>query len=221
MTSRTTMLPSQVHFWDRWHVRRGATGEDPLHRELRQRFLELMPAGERVSVADLGCGQGHDAVAFAAAGHTVTAIDFSPVSVEQVRRRAEQVHRSVAALCHNLAEPLPFAAGSMHGVYAHLSLHYFDDATTRLVFTEIWRVLVAGGVLVFSVKSTDDPYFGTGDEVGPNMYCRNGHLRHFFSREYLESLLVDWKQEDVRHCRGRYASHEPSAFFHVVARKPE
>ncbi|MET7400526.1 class I SAM-dependent methyltransferase [Dactylosporangium sp. NPDC005572] len=221
MTFRTATLPSQVHFWDTWHLHRGATGEDPLHRELRQRFLDLMPAGERVNVADLGCGQGHDAMAFAAAGLTVTAIDFSPVSVRQVRHLAGQAHRSVAAVCHNLAEPLPLSADSMHGVYAHLSLHYFDDATTRSLFAEIRRVLVAGGVLVFSVKSTDDPYFGTGDEVGPNMYCRNGHLRHFFGSEYLESLLVEWKQEDVRPCAGRYASQEPSAFFHVVARKPE
>ncbi|MGI5246731.1 class I SAM-dependent methyltransferase [Dactylosporangium sp. CA-139066] len=220
MRSPTTTLPSQVQFWDSWHGRRGATGQDPVHLELRQRFLDLMSAVRHPRVADLGCGQGHDAVAFAAEQFRVTAIDFSPVSVRQVSRLAAVRNLSVNPVCHDLAQPLPLGSATLDGVYAHLSLHYFDDPTTRLLFAEIWRVLTAGGVLVFSVKSTEDPYFKTGEEVGPNMYCRNGHLRHFFDYDYIEDLLTDWKAKDIQSRNGYYASHEPSAFFHVVARKP-
>ncbi|WP_432984211.1 class I SAM-dependent methyltransferase [Dactylosporangium sp. CA-233914] len=199
MRTPTAALPSQVHIWDTWHHRRGATGQDPLHRELRERFVELVTKVENPRVADLGCGQGHDAIAFAEAGCRVTAIDFSPVSVRQARRGAAERDLDVDALCHDLAEPLPLPDASMHGVYAHLSLHYFDDTTTRSLFAEIRRVLTADGVLVFSVKSTDDPYCGTGDEVGPNMYCREGHLRHFFGRDYLKDLLPRGSPEAATH----------------------
>ena len=218
--SPATAVPHQVEFWNSWHRHRGADGHDELHQELRARFLALVPSRRGSRVADLGCGQGHDAIAFASAGLQVTALDFSPVSVEQLRSRAAREELVVTAICHDLAQPLPFGDASLDGTYAHLSLHYFDDATTRAVFDDIYRVLSPGGYLVFSVKSTDDPYYGTGEQIGPNMFCRNGHVRHFFDREYLEEILGDWKQDDIRSCTGYYASNEPSAFFHVVARKP-
>jgi SAM-dependent methyltransferase len=217
--SATAVAP-QVEFWNSWHRHRGAEGHDKPHLELRTRFLGLFSRQRGMSVADLGCGQGHDAVEFALAGLRVTALDFSPVSVEQVRTLAAQRNVAITAQCHDLAQPLPFPDAALDGVYAHLSLHYFDDVTTRSVFDDISRVLNPGGFLVFSVKSTADPYYGTGDEVGPNMFCRNGHLRHFFDRGYLEEILADWKQEDIRACTGYYASRESSAFFHVVVRKP-
>jgi ubiquinone/menaquinone biosynthesis C-methylase UbiE len=186
---------------------------------LRQLFLSLMSHYPGGRVADLGCGQGHDAVTFVGADLDVTALDFSPDSVDQVSRAGRDNPRLISVL-HDLAQPLPFGDESLHGVYSHLSLHYFDDVTTRSIFDEIFRVLVPGGVLVFSVKSTDDPYYGAGEQMGPHMFGRNGHVRHFFGREYLEDLLTEWKRTEIRPCQGCYASREPSTFFHAAARKP-
>src|SRR5256885_2439698 len=41
----------------------------------------------RSRILDLGCGPGTDAARFAAQGHRVTAIDWSPAMVEEARRR--------------------------------------------------------------------------------------------------------------------------------------
>jgi SAM-dependent methyltransferase len=219
-TFPTATFPSQIEFWNSWHRHRGATGDDEPHCALRQLFLSLMVDYPGGRVADLGCGQGHDALAFVGAGLGVTALDFSPVSIGQVRR-AGRGNPCLDSRLHDLARPLPFDDGSLHGVYSHLSLHYFDDITTRSIFEEISRVLVPGGVLVFSVKSTDDPYYGTGEQVGPQMFCRNGHVRHFFSQDYLDDLLTDWKRKEIRPYQGHYASHEPSSFLHAAALKPQ
>jgi len=126
----------------------------------------------------------------------------------------------IKAVLHDLRNGLPFDTETFDGAYSHLALHYFDDDTTRFIFREIGRVLRPGGLFVFSVKSTADPYFKTGTEIGPNIYCRNGHLRHFFSTSYTNDLLRDWKVASLTEPRGRYASSRPSAFIHVVAYKP-
>lgn len=210
------MDTAQVEIWNSWHGRHEAPGDDEPQVALRRQFLGAVAVGGQV--AELGCGQGHDAVAFAAAGLGVTALDFSPVAVEQVRERAGRLGVPVLVVRHDLSEPLPFEERSLDGVYAHLSLHYFDDATTRRVFAGIARVLAPGGVLVFSVKSTDDPCHGEGEPVGPRMFRVDGKVRHFFDREYLDGLLGEWEVEEVRSCRGYYASREPSAFLQVVAR---
>jgi SAM-dependent methyltransferase len=212
-------VPSQKHFWDKWHRRRGASGLDAPHLELRNLFCAEMSAHPHGAVADLGCGQGLDALVFASTGMAVTALDFSPEAIGKVRDLAGK-KAGIVAVQHDLSRPLPFGEDSFDGVYSHLALHYFDDRTTREIFAEIGRVLRPGGPFVFSVKSTDDMYFGTGDRIGPNIYCRNGHLRHFFSIEYTRDLLDDWKIDQVTPQTGWYASSKPSAFIQVVAHKP-
>ena len=53
-------------------------------------FVEhvLARADLPADVVDLGCGQGQDALALAAAGRTVTGVDLSPVGVRQAREAA-------------------------------------------------------------------------------------------------------------------------------------
>jgi SAM-dependent methyltransferase len=49
---------------------------------------ELAAHGERLRVLVPGAGSGHDAIAWAAAGHEVTALDVAPTAVELARGRA-------------------------------------------------------------------------------------------------------------------------------------
>lgn len=147
-------VPSQKDFWDEWHRHRGASGHDEPHMELRNMFRAEMRSRTRAAVADLGCGQGIDAEDFAGAGMTVTAVDFAPEAIAKVRKLSP----GVVPVRHDLSRPLPFGGSVFDGVYSHLALHYFDDATTHAIFAEIRRVLRPAGPFVFSVKSTADPY---------------------------------------------------------------
>lgn len=221
MPFMTSAPPDQLPFWNTWHQTRGATGDDPRHRELRDAFLEQVTILDRPQVVDLGCGQGHDVAAFADAGCVVSGLDFSWVAVEQARRvlPSPERHRITVG---NLQDPLPYGDHCFDGVYSHLALHYFDDKTTREIFSEIWRITKPGGVFVFSVKSTADPYYSKGEKLADGLFVRNGHLRHFFDETYLKDLLDDW--DDLRviesNAYGCYASRKPSAFLRAVVRKP-
>jgi SAM-dependent methyltransferase len=217
-------LPEQLTFWNDWHRKRGANGKDPVHRALRELFLELL--SDSSDVLDLGCGQGHDLRAMKRAGHRVAGIDFSPLAIEWARKTIyrwdppwRRSVRRVDLRVHDITEMLPFEDGRFGGVYSHLALHYFRNDITRRIFSEIKRVLRPGGLLVFSVKSTDDPYYNVGEQLDEHIFSRKGHVRHFFDEGYVKDLLDGWDVESTSSYHGHYACSERSAFIRAVARK--
>lgn len=218
-------LPEQLTLWNSWYARSGASGDDRVHRELREMFLDRLPRRRACRVLDLGCGAGHDLRAMAAAGHRVAGVDFSPTAIDKARtapprRRWWQLRRAAVDLrVHDVAEGLPYPAGAFHGVFSHLALHYFRDHTTRKIFKEVARVLRPGGLFVFSVKSTKDRCYGKGEQLGEHIYSYNGHVRHFFDEAYVVDLLAGWNVEVTEAYEGSYASTDPSAFIRAVAWK--
>jgi malonyl-CoA O-methyltransferase len=97
-------------------------------------------------VLDLGCGTGRHALALAAAGATVTAVDFSAgmLAVARGKPGAEAIHFIV----HNLHEPLPFPVGHFDLVVSGLVLEHLRELDP--FFAEARRVLRPGGRAVVS-----------------------------------------------------------------------
>jgi ubiquinone/menaquinone biosynthesis C-methylase UbiE len=171
-----------------------------------------------MSVLDLGCGYGTDTLYLARKGMHMTALDFSAASVESVRKKTTKAHLdSVKVLQHDLSKKLPFSKGSFNAVYAHLSIHYFDDKTTHRIIVEIERILKPGGLIFVKCKSVDDPLYGKGEEVGPDTF-RTEHVRHFFSKEYMQSLLADFKILSLRRASSAHDKRR-SAFIEAIALK--
>lgn len=138
------------------------------------------------SILELGCGSGGDARYLAGLGHEVCATDFSKIAIEKNRQDSAGVDFGIL----DMSKALPFGDEQFNVVYANLSLHYFDDKTTRSLFSEIHRVLSIEGKLIFRCKSIYSQSEKHGaEEIAPNIFMQNGHLRHLFSREYAEKLL--------------------------------
>jgi len=150
--------------------------------------LEVLPPHARI--LELGCGPGTDATVFAEAGHTVTGTDFVPAIIAANRAR----HAGNANLeFHEMRidAPYPYPDGTFDAVYAHLTLHYFTHEVTTGIFGEIHRVLKPGGLLLFACKSPQDPAWGKGTELEPDLFDFHGKVRHFFSEDYARELLAD------------------------------
>ncbi|MBI3331844.1 class I SAM-dependent methyltransferase, partial [Candidatus Peregrinibacteria bacterium] len=96
-------------------------------------------------ILELGAGGGADTFFFAARGHTVTAVDISSKHVDHIRKKATSSGLKVEAKRFDLAGKFPWKSQSFDAAYAHLSLHYIDDAKTKRNFREIHRVLKRGG----------------------------------------------------------------------------
>lgn len=172
--------------WNQGHAAQAlAFGSEPSAFALQ--VVEQLRKGEKV--LELGCGVGGDAILFAQHGAEVTATDFSDVVIAQNKEREAITGLNFEVL--DIAQTFPYAAASFDVVYAHLSLHYFDAATTECILREIARVLKPGGRLYFACKSNHDILYGQGKQIEPDMFELNGHVRHFFSLEYTQQLLAD------------------------------
>ncbi len=113
---------------------------------------------------------------------------------------------------------LDFPGGSFDVIYAHLSLHYFDDATTRKIVKDLHCMIRSGGYLFVKCKSVEDPLYGKGEKLGEDMYL-SGHQRHFFSEEYMRSILEgSFEILDLRSTSSEYHGKE-SAFVEAVGQK--
>ena len=167
----------QREFWD------GRFGEDPDHMGesvsplLRIALDQLEADGRGRRLVELGCGAGRDLVEFVARGYTVAAIDVSHVAVRAARRRSMDAPRpdGVPRPIIDHGEALEFLAtqpeASADAVYSNLFLTMGSPArhVTR-VFGEIARVLRPGGLHLFSVRATDDAWFGRGRRLAPSVF---------------------------------------------------
>ena len=183
----------QIDMWNKWHGRHIANDDMPLHVQSRNHFIEALPLPNKSSpVLEVGCGQGYDSVAIATAGYSVCALDFSEVAIRIARRNIPaDTELKLSYACRDVSRSLPYANAQFEGVFSYLSLHYFTTKVTREIFGEIARVTKPSGIFSVSVKSTEDPLFGQGEELDHNLFIRNGHIRHFFDTEEIVHLLCN------------------------------
>jgi malonyl-CoA O-methyltransferase len=131
--------------YDRWAAVYDHDG-NPLQglEEPAVRALVGDPRG--LSVLDMGCGTGRHALWLAAAGATVTAVDFSDGMLAEARRKpgADAIRFLVA----DLHQPLPLPDRAFDLVVSGLVLEHLRELDTA--FREARRVLKPGGRVVVS-----------------------------------------------------------------------
>jgi SAM-dependent methyltransferase len=185
-------------YWDRYFAELRESGRDlDWHGRWIEPFLApLRRIGAR-SILELGCGTGNDAARLAREGFAVTAVDLSAEAIEQARRK---FGRAAEFLVADMASPLPYPDGNFDAVMANVALHMFPDAVTRQVFAEVERLVRAGGLFLFHVNALEDRPLRAHRrpierELEENYVLEEGgQTMHFFSREYLEDLLQDWRE---------------------------
>ena len=167
----------EQQYWDKTHDKYATTdwiGKPSLFAEWT---LQYLPEGG--ALVDLGAGQAQDSRFFAGKGFDVIATDISAHALDLAKSKSAAIAYQVV----NLAMPLPFADEQFDVVYAHLSLHYFDAATTHALFAEIERVLKPGGVLAALFNSDQDPEIPEGEEIEPNYIKIDGIQKRYFNPE--------------------------------------
>lgn len=177
-----------------------------------KRAYKLIKINNLKTLLDLGCGDGRDSIYFFNKGLQVTAIDFSESGIRRLKARQNRINCILKDIRN-----INFTENSFDAIYTHLALHYFDDKTTSKVFNNLHKILKRGGLMFVKCKSTDDALFGKGEKVGDNMY-KEGHTRHFFTKEYMIEQLRRFKIIKVRRTSSVYHEYK-SAFIEAVATK--
>lgn len=204
-------MDNQQQHWDDLHSKNKVTEVGPSKFALE---VELI-IPRKSSILELGCGAGTDSVYFAKQGHSVLSTDFSKVATE---RNQKLLEKNLKFKQLDISLPMPFSDNEFDFVYARLSLHYFTDKTTREIFNEIHRVLKPNGILSFMCKSTQDSLYGVGREIEKDMYEKNGHLRHFFSEEYVKACLSGKFEIDKLKSKDEEVYASNSSVVEVAAR---
>jgi ubiquinone/menaquinone biosynthesis C-methylase UbiE len=183
----------------------------PANNFARRSFLSVSP--KHKTLLDLGCGIGRDAKYFARKGLRVTAVDFSDAGLSQIPRNINNL-----TIINQKIDNLKFKPNSFDIIYAHLSLHYFDDQTTDKIFDKLYSILKKNGLIFIKCKSVADDFYGKGKKITPNIYCLKNHIRHFFTKKYLADKLSKFTITKIRKTSSVYKAYK-SSFIEAVAMK--
>jgi ubiquinone/menaquinone biosynthesis C-methylase UbiE len=213
----------QKEDWESLYEKKGRYGTE--HCSFAIKALKWMKKIKGSKILDLGCGECKDSIFFAKNCYEVFCLDFSEKAIKSGKENVikSNVQKLVHPILYDISKPLKFEDETFDGVFAHLSLHYFDDKTTTKIFNEIRRVLKVGGILFVKVKSTKDPLYGKGKKIGNDMF-ELGHVRHFFSKEYLINKTKGFKILSIKQIKEEtdYAVKEiskESVFLELIGQK--
>jgi SAM-dependent methyltransferase len=193
MALKNSPFDQQAHWNDLYTRFSGQEHNSGRSSAFAQHFGTLLKEYSPGRLLELGCGAGEDCQLFAAAGMHSVGLDFSRSALNAARHRLAGQAQFVQ---QHLPQGLPFADQSFSAVFAHLSLHYFDDATTAFIFSEIHRVIRLNGRFALRVKSVENEFYGQGKQLGRDMYFCHGHVRRFFSSTFLDALVAEntWRR---------------------------
>ncbi len=142
MPESKLVLPAQQGY-DRWAPYYDRKGNPAV--SLKQREIgRLMGDVRGRKVADLGCGTGTNAIAMAAAGAEVTAVDFSQGMLAQARQKPGAGR--VWFIEHDLERPLPLETDAFDKALCALALEHV--AKPDGLFAEMARICRPGGEVV-------------------------------------------------------------------------
>jgi SAM-dependent methyltransferase len=169
---------------------------------IREELARLAGAAGARPVLDLACGRGRNALAVAAHGLRVCALDRDAAALAELGARAHGAGLAIARVRADVeaGHALPFASGSFGGVLVFRFLF-------RPLASEIERVLAPGGLLVYETFTTAQRALGGGPRRA-EFLLEPGELAGSFPR------LKPLRSEE-----GVFAEPQPTALARLVAVK--
>lgn len=173
--------------------------------------LQLLPPDRPLTLLDIGCGEGRNAVFFARNGYRVTAFDTSPKGLEKTRQFASDARVSIGAF---LADINSFRLDRTFDVlFSTGVLQYVPPEQRNELFANYREYTSPGGLNVFSVF-VRKPFIAKASDAETTAY-------EWISGELL-THYHDWKiefcAEEIFDCMSSGVPHQ-HAVSRIVARR--
>lgn len=186
-------MNNRASFWDKKQEKNAAKDWIDKPSVFAQWAVQFFP--KKAKILELGAGHGQDSRFFASKGFTVVSTDFSKAALQYNKNKLpDPLKKNLAVQTLDLINPFPFDDQSFDAVYAHLSIHYFDNQTTDQVFSELHRVLKPAGIVALLVNSTKDLEYGMGQELEDDLFeLEPGDTKRFFSVKTMKDRTKQFK----------------------------
>ncbi len=161
---------------------------DELWLKRHQTFVDGLKRG---NVLDLGCGIGQYTDYWMSRGFTVTSADLSSRALAELKGRNPDAN--IVEL--DMSQPFPFEDHTFDIVFASLSIHYFDDQTTKALIGEIERILKPNGYLIGSVNSARAYVYiqDYAKKIEENFYLDGEKTVRLFDRGQFETYFSRYR----------------------------
>ncbi|HET8793847.1 MAG TPA: class I SAM-dependent methyltransferase [Nitrososphaeraceae archaeon] len=145
---------------------------------------------KNLTILEVGCGQGRDAIFLSSLGHNVHAFDISESAVNYVKKlKISMQLQNLNIFTHDIENPLSFPNDSFDFVYSNLALQFFDSTKLQQIFTNISKVIKKNSLFLFSTKKIGDKYYNFGKKINEHAYEYKGITRYFYPEHELKNLL--------------------------------
>ena len=144
-------------------------------------------------IVELGAGLGRDTIFFAKNNIKVEALDYSKTAVTSIKKKVKELNLSefVSTKVFDVRKKLPFKNNSIQGIFSHmLYCMSLKNLEVQNLNSEILRVLVKGGVNIYTVRNFEDGDYKNGLHIEDESYQNDGFIINFFSKKKIEELLV-------------------------------
>jgi len=146
------------------------------------------------TILDLGAGQGQDSRFFAEHGYIVVSTDISDVALALNKNNIPTpLKDTIFVQKLDIAAPFDFPDNTFDVVYAHLSLHYFNNPTTTQIFNEIYRVLKPNGILAVLLNADTDPECGTGQQIQEGFFQIGQATKRYFNTLSIKPFVYNFE----------------------------
>ncbi|WP_315806253.1 MULTISPECIES: class I SAM-dependent methyltransferase [unclassified Bradyrhizobium] len=174
-----------------WH-------EDPKHivfRLSRYKFVSKMFSG-RKNVLEIGCGDAFGTRIVQAEVGKMTAIDFDPVFIEDVKKRMVPRWRFDVFVHDMLDGPVP---GHYDAVYALDVLEHIEPAKERLFLSNAFGSLDPDGAAIIGMPSLESqPYASAQSKIG-HINCKTGPDLQRLLQEYFHNVFLFSMNDEIVH----------------------
>ncbi len=177
-------------YWNKEHLK--YINSEVISDNWLDKYLNLFK-NKDIKILDLGCGLGNNIKYLLNNNyHNIVALDYSKTSIDFINNK----YKNVNNILFDITNPLPFKNNEFDLVVADLSLHYFNDETTKKIINEIKRILKDDGLLLGRVNSIEDYNYGINDgiKIEDNFYYVNGYNKRFFNDIDMNKYFSTFKE---------------------------
>ncbi len=164
------------------------------------KILQMFPPQNFQNILELGCGEGHDAVFFAANRYNVTAVDKVSTGIEKATNLATSNQVYASFLCADIRS---FSSKSTYDIiYGFRVLHYLQPNERQAQIDRYKTMTRDGGIHAFTV-CVEKPFVPLPPDHESETYLfKSGELFEYYSDWellYINEGIIDCRSSNIPH----------------------